>query len=174
MNPGPTHLDDAVLMQEACLVSGKVAVHGKLAIVTQPAWLQAATIRCDDLVLLSALRAYLDADGDYTAGERRAAPGIRAGPIAVPSCQTCHDCLSIANNNQSGMRRENILFGLPMDEGKYRGVIEACCLAPDLAAMPSGDLTLVGERGTTLSGGQRTRIALARAIYQVREQRVAV
>ena len=73
-----------------------------------------------------------------------------------------------ANMPGCGTCRENILFGLPMEEGQYRRALEACCLAPDLAAMPSGDLTLVGERGTTLSGGQRTRVALARAIYQVR------
>ena len=54
-----------------------------------------------------------------------------------------------------------------MDFDRYTAVLEACALTSEVAAMPHGDLTLVGERGTTLSGGQRVRLALARAVYQV-------
>ena len=54
-----------------------------------------------------------------------------------------------------------------MDSDRYTAVLEACALASEVAAMPHGDLTLIGERGTTLSGGQRVRLALARAVYQV-------
>ncbi|KAK0488812.1 P-loop containing nucleoside triphosphate hydrolase protein [Armillaria novae-zelandiae] len=61
--------------------------------------------------------------------------------------------------------RDNILFSHEYDEVFYNLVIEACALAPDLALLPQGDLTEVGEKGITLSGGQRARIALARAVY---------
>ena len=61
--------------------------------------------------------------------------------------------------------RENILFGLPYDEARYVRVIKACALASEVADMPAGDLTIVGERGLSLSGGQRARVALARAAY---------
>ncbi|KAF6761448.1 metal resistance protein YCF1 [Ephemerocybe angulata] len=61
--------------------------------------------------------------------------------------------------------RENILFSHEYDEVFYNLVLEACALAPDLALLPQGDLTEVGEKGITLSGGQRARIALARAVY---------
>eukprot|EP00891_Asterochloris_glomerata_P003413 jgi/Astpho2/3413/e_gw1.00054.14.1_t len=53
-----------------------------------------------------------------------------------------------------------------MDFDRYTAVLEACALSSEVTAMPYGDLTLVGERGTTLSGGQRVRLALARAVYQ--------
>nr|UEO57356.1 ABCC2 [Conogethes punctiferalis] len=65
-----------------------------------------------------------------------------------------------------GTVRENILFGLPYESEKYKKVCRACCLLPDFKQFPYGDLSLVGERGVSLSGGQRARINLARAVYR--------
>ena len=64
-----------------------------------------------------------------------------------------------------GTVRENILFHLPYNEKSYHEVIRACQLERDLNSFPKKDLARIGEHGGTLSGGQRTRIALARAIY---------
>ena len=65
----------------------------------------------------------------------------------------------------SGTIRENILFGQPYDEIRYARTTEVCALVEDIGRFPNGDQTFVGERGATLSGGQRARISLARAIY---------
>lgn len=61
--------------------------------------------------------------------------------------------------------RENILFQHPFDAHRYRQVIHACALAPDFAALPAGDMTKLEEGGVGLSGGQKARVALARAAY---------
>ncbi|KAK9869834.1 hypothetical protein WA026_003563 [Henosepilachna vigintioctopunctata] len=66
----------------------------------------------------------------------------------------------------SGSVRQNILFGLPMDKKRYNAVIETCSLERDFTLLPYGDKTLVGDRGVSLSGGQRARINLARAVYK--------
>lgn len=66
----------------------------------------------------------------------------------------------------AGSIRQNILFGLPMDKNKYQQVINCCALQRDLSLFPYGDKTIVGEKGVSLSGGQRARINLARAVYK--------
>ncbi|CEL61414.1 ATP-dependent bile acid permease OS=Saccharomyces cerevisiae (strain ATCC 204508 / S288c) GN=YBT1 PE=1 SV=2 [Rhizoctonia solani AG-1 IB] len=61
--------------------------------------------------------------------------------------------------------KDNILFGSPFDEGRYQSTLEACALGPDLALFDGGDETEIGEKGVSLSGGQKARIALAHAVY---------
>ncbi|XP_023246288.1 multidrug resistance-associated protein 4-like [Copidosoma floridanum] len=65
-----------------------------------------------------------------------------------------------------GTIRENIIFGGVYDADKYRRVVEACALSEDLKQLARGDGTVVGESGATLSGGQCTRVNLARAVYR--------
>uniref|UniRef100_A0A8C8FK79 Cystic fibrosis transmembrane conductance regulator n=1 Tax=Oncorhynchus tshawytscha TaxID=74940 RepID=A0A8C8FK79_ONCTS len=65
-----------------------------------------------------------------------------------------------------GTIRDNILFGLTYDEFRYTSVIKACQLEEDLALLPENDKTPLMEGGVTLSGGQRARIGLARAVYK--------
>lgn len=66
----------------------------------------------------------------------------------------------------AGTVRENIIFGENFDQNKYEEVLKVCALERDLCLLPSGDSTFVGERGVRLSGGQKTRINLARAVYK--------
>uniref|UniRef100_A0A3B3DPP9 ATP-binding cassette sub-family C member 5 n=1 Tax=Oryzias melastigma TaxID=30732 RepID=A0A3B3DPP9_ORYME len=101
---GKTSLMSAILGQMT-LLEGSVALRGRLAYVSQQAWILNATLR------------------------------------------------------------DNILFGQEYQEDRYQSVLSACCLRPDLALLPSADLTEIGERGANLSGGQRQRISLARALY---------
>ena len=66
---------------------------------------------------------------------------------------------------QNDTVKNNILFGEEYDESKYREIVSACQLTPDLKILPCGDATEIGEKGINLSGGQKQRLSLARACY---------
>ena len=65
----------------------------------------------------------------------------------------------------TGTIQQNILFGKPYQKDKYDKIVNVCCLEQDLKLFAHGDSEMIGEKGINLSGGQRARIALARALY---------
>ena len=65
----------------------------------------------------------------------------------------------------SGTISENVLFGQAYNEDKYNSVLNSCALMKDVQQFPDYDQTVVGECGAVLSGGQRARVSLARAVY---------
>ncbi|CAD5229343.1 unnamed protein product [Bursaphelenchus okinawaensis] len=69
----------------------------------------------------------------------------------------------------NGTVRENILFGQPLNSQRYSKVISAASLTKDLETLPCNEKSEVGERGSKLSGGQKCRLALARAFYANRD-----
>ena len=69
----------------------------------------------------------------------------------------------------TGTVRSNILFQKKFDQDLYEKVVNACCLKKDFKSFANGDLTEIGEKGINLSGGQKARISLARALYSEAE-----
>lgn len=65
----------------------------------------------------------------------------------------------------SGTIEENITFGYVFDEERFNKCIEAACLQSDMKLFAQGRQTIIGDRGINVSGGQKARIGLARAIY---------
>ncbi|KAK5646961.1 hypothetical protein RI129_005425 [Pyrocoelia pectoralis] len=93
---------------------------------------------------------------------------LRELPLAEGDLEICGD-ISYAPQEPwvfNGTVRQNILFNKPYSKGRYESIISKCSLKRDLELFTSADLTVVGEQGVILSGGQRARISLARAIYR--------
>lgn len=65
----------------------------------------------------------------------------------------------------AGTLRDNIVFHAEYDPARYASVLHACALVEDIAQLPAGDMTEIGEKGVNLSGGQKARVCLARACY---------
>ncbi|KAI0062503.1 ATP-binding cassette transporter [Artomyces pyxidatus] len=65
----------------------------------------------------------------------------------------------------ASIKAENILFNLPFDPKRYQKTVEVCALVSDLNILEDGDESEIGERGVNLSGGQKARVSLARAVY---------
>ena len=61
--------------------------------------------------------------------------------------------------------KNNIIIGKEFNENRYKLVLELCDMFRDITILPNGDESIVGDRGITLSGGQKARIGLARALY---------
>ena len=87
---------------------------------------------------------------------------------SAPVCKQRVACHAFALRlTQAQGCRANVLMELPWDAERYAACLESCALREDLAHMAHGDDTSVGDRGSALSGGQRSRVALARALYSV-------
>lgn len=84
--------------------------------------------------------------------EQHAAPGSTAIVSQPPWIENCTVL-------------DNILFGSHYNASRYGKVLQACALDKDLAVLPLGDQTVAGLNGAFLSGGQKWRVALARAFY---------
>ncbi|XP_016517875.1 ATP-binding cassette sub-family C member 9 isoform X3 [Poecilia formosa] len=109
-------------------------------------------------------------------GEMQAIDG-RVFWSKLPDCEMAHEGNISKNRNSvayaaqkswllNATVEDNITFGSPFNKQRYKAVIDACSLQPDIDLLPFGDQTEIGERGINLSGGQRQRICVARALYQ--------
>ena len=84
----------------------------------------------------------------------------------------CHTSVAYAPQQPWIMNasvKDNILFFLPYDSQRYEQVIRVCQLTQDLRDLPAGDMTEIGEKGVNLSGGQKARVSLARAVYSSKD-----
>ncbi|KAM6895582.1 ATP-binding cassette sub-family C member 9 [Xenentodon cancila] len=102
---------------------------------------------------------------------------VHEGNISWSETEESHEDIRSKNRNSvayaaqkswllNATVEENITFGSPFNKQRYKAVIDACSLQPDIDLLPFGDQTEIGERGINLSGGQRQRICVARALYQ--------
>lgn len=119
-------------------------------------------------LLLSALLGEADLLGGAVQVPRTTRPWNRQDSRAHPGNWIVSGSIAFVGQSpwlESASFRDNILFGLPYFEDRYNTVVEVCALRRDLEILPDGDRTELGANGINLSGGQKWRLTLARAIY---------
>nr|XP_023012684.1 multidrug resistance-associated protein 4-like [Leptinotarsa decemlineata]XP_023012685.1 multidrug resistance-associated protein 4-like [Leptinotarsa decemlineata]XP_023012686.1 multidrug resistance-associated protein 4-like [Leptinotarsa decemlineata] len=62
--------------------------------------------------------------------------------------------------------RQNIIFGQQFIQSRYDEVLNICDLQLDIQSFAEGDNVIIGDKGTNVSKGQKSRISLARAVYK--------
>lgn len=93
---------------------------------------------------------------------------INGSKVYMPRTNENSDFTSFCNQTPwvvNDTLKGNIIFGRSFDEKRYKEILKVCALVDDLAVLPAGDMTEIGERGINLSGGQKARVCLARAMY---------
>lgn len=106
--------------------------------------------------------------GRVGSGKSALIQSILGDLFRVKGFATIHGCIAYVSQVawiMNGTVKDNILFGHKYDPEFYDKTIKACALTIDLAILPDGDKTIVGEKGISLSGGQKARLSLARAVY---------
>ena len=90
---------------------------------------------------------------------------MRSGQYTAPNSRIAYasqDALIIP-----GTVRDNITFGLEFHEQRYQEVLAACALIPDLAKMKSSDQTMLGDKGSRLSGSQKQRVVRSVTLFEI-------
>lgn len=141
---GKSTLLDAILGEVSCVYGSGVHLRSdlRMAYCSQQPWIQAGSIR-ENIIFA----------GVPQRQQETAAPPGNLG-VSTPLLPEEDGCI---RSNDSPARL--------VDEARYSNILQACALDHDLAHLPYGDLTEIGELGVNLSGGQRARVALARAVY---------
>ncbi|KAG9836549.1 hypothetical protein KCU68_g10773, partial [Aureobasidium melanogenum] len=104
----------------------------------------------------SLLLAAMLGEAELSTGVIKAPCAVQGSPFAFVTQTPWLQSMSI---------KDNILFGESFNKARYNSVLEACALIQDLEVLANGDETLMGPQGVKVSGGQRARISLARALY---------
>jgi len=130
---------------------------GKLSVVTGPT-------ASGKTALLMALLGEMDRTSGFQTIPKN--PTIVSTP--APGSAPLQNAIAYAAQTpwlQQQSIKDNIVFEYPFDKARYDAVVEACALLPDFKALEDGDDTEIGSKGVSLSGGQKARVALARAVY---------
>lgn len=158
---GKSTLLDAILGEVACVhgLGVQLPAGTRVAYCSQQPWIQAGTVR--ENVVFGGAPSPPPAPSQPLLPLPTTGKAPTTTTISMPTTITSRSSSSSGRSSSSS----TTVAEPALDEAKYLRALEACALDHDLENLASGDLTEIGELGVNLSGGQRARVALARAVY---------